>query len=341
MLLQRIPQAVGVLTLLAGVVACNATSAKDVKAPAKVVNYYGTPEYLAQKGLAHINVKAAYEAGATGKGMVAAIIDSGIDLDNSEFSGRLHPDSANLTEGGASLQDNDRGHGTRVASILAAAHDGEGVQGVAPDAEILMFVGYPPPLRKEAVKRAIAANARVLNISSGNNKPESRALYSDFIADAAAGDIVTVFAAGNKGLPSPGTAVLGALDVAGPQKTLIVGAIDENNQIKSGSNKAGESKSIYLVAPGYRNATTIVGAAPGELGTIGATSGAAPHVAGGAVLLRQLWPALTADQVVAAFLESAIDLGEPGVDDIYGHGLVDVSAAFNLLKSKYGAPELN
>ena len=70
--------------------------------------------------------------------------------------------------------------------------------------------------------------------------------------------------------------------------------------------------------------------APGEIPNEGSgTSFAAPSVAGAIALLESRWPILvqngTAPQVLFA---SATDLGAPGVDDVYGNGLLNLQAAF-------------
>lgn len=57
------------------------------------------------------------------------------------------------------------------------------------------------------------------------------------------------------------------------------------------------------------------------------TSMSAPHVAAVAALVRALRPDLTADQLLALLAATATDLGTPGRDPIYGHGLVNAYAA--------------
>lgn len=69
-----------------------------------------------------------------GTGVKVAIIDSGIDYN--------HPDLDDNYEGGWDFVNNDNdpmddnGHGTHVAGTVAAEDDGEGVVGVAPEANL-------------------------------------------------------------------------------------------------------------------------------------------------------------------------------------------------------------
>jgi serine protease len=65
------------------------------------------------------------------------------------------------------------------------------------------------------------------------------------------------------------------------------------------------------------------------------TSMASPHVAGAAALLRALVPGITSAAIENALVSTALDLGDPGFDSVYGHGLIDVEAAARSL-----APEL-
>ena len=55
------------------------------------------------------------------------------------------------------------------------------------------------------------------------------------------------------------------------------------------------------------------------------TSASAPHVAGAAALLLSQHPTWTADQLQIALEAQAIDMGEPGKDNIYGAGRLDLS----------------
>lgn len=68
--------------------------------------------------------------------------------------------------------------------------------------------------------------------------------------------------------------------------------------------------------------TTVSGFAP-----FSGTSAAAPHVAGVAALTLSVNPHLEQDELYAVLTESAVDLGDPGPDAVYGFGRVDALAA--------------
>ncbi len=81
------------------------------------------------------NAIAAYNAGATGKGMKIGIVDSGINPSLSEFAGRIDPASGDVA-GNRGVSD-EGGHGTAVTAVAAAARNGQNTMGVAFDATIV------------------------------------------------------------------------------------------------------------------------------------------------------------------------------------------------------------
>jgi hypothetical protein len=62
---------------------------------------------------------------------------------------------------------------------------------------------------------------------------------------------------------------------------------------------------------------------------------APPAIAGAAALLKQYWPQLGGKEISSILLDTAIDIGDPGVDQIYGKGLLNIEGAF-----KASAPTL-
>ena len=60
---------------------------------------------------------------------------------------------------------------------------------------------------------------------------------------------------------------------------------------------------------------------------------AAPHVAGGLALLLSAYPNLSAADQESALIQSAVDLGASGPDEVYGYGRLDLLGAYNWLAS--------
>lgn len=81
-----------------------------------------------------------------------------------------------------------------------------------------------------------------------------------------------------------------------------------------------------------------VNARSADYGLLQGTSMSTPHVAGVAALIWSVAPHASAAQVRDALLNSAVDLGAPGFDTIYGYGLVDGYAAARALAPEQFPP---
>ena len=109
---------------------------------------------------------------------------------------------------------------------------------------------------------------------------------------------------------------------------LVVVATDDNDTITHFSNACGVAKSYCLAAPGEDIFATNGLNSPAYQ-TLDGTSMAAPHVTGAIAILADMYPNLvnTPENITQILLETATDLGATGVDDIYGHGLLNLQAA--------------
>ena len=313
--------------------------------PTPMPSDFETAEYQANFSLEQINVIPAYVEGGDGSGALVAIIDTGIDVNNPEFAGRIDSRSADLVvngivpasevrPGGPDLQDAE-GHGTSVASIIAAARNDTGVHGVAPEARLLVYRGSSKDddllilgnALSEGFDRAANLGADVLNLSLGSNEDGAREGFANLLNTTSLGDVVVTLAAGNDSLDDPEGSGQAVLEPEARGTAIVVGSVNSNNQLSSFSNRAGVAQEFYLVAPGEIIRTTNLVGSGASLVTFSGTSAATPHVAGAAALLRDLWPSLSAQQVVEILLESATDLGAAGTDAVYGRGLLNVGAA--------------
>lgn len=93
----------------------------------------------------------------------------------------------------------------------------------------------------------------------------------------------------------------------------------------------GSIQTEYHYGPdGNINGFAVTGDKP-ELGYAlsSGTSMAAPHVTGGLALLMERFPYLNNPQIRDVLLTTATDLGEPGVDDVYGWGLMNLKKAID------------
>ncbi len=287
---------------------------------------------------------AAYNAGATGAGVLAAVIDSGIIPTNAEFAGRIHPASADLV-GSRGIID-EGGHGTSVASVLLGAKNDAGTHGVAFGATLLVARTDTPGSCTDpspdagcshgdnaiarGVDLAVANRARVINMSLGGS-PANATLRSAIDRATAAG-VIIVFSAGNDfdtdptvaANPDPFAQI--ANDPLARGLILIAGALDSSNTaLTNFSNRAGNGAATYIGALGRRVAAIDE---TGNSVPVSGTSFSAPIVSGAVALLAQAFPNLSSAQIVDLLLRTATDLGAPGTDTIFGRGALDIARAF-------------
>ncbi len=306
------------------------------------------------------NATIAWQQGVSGQGATIAIIDSGIDIDSPEFAGRILPESADVA--GSRSIDGIDDHGTNVALVAAAALDNEGVVGMAYDARLLVLRADEPGSCTgggandadlegcqfldsdiaRGIDVAIAANARVINLSLGGGTPTAQ--LSNAIARATQAGIVVVVAAGNDGDTSdpaldpdnPDPFAIAALQ-RGNGAVIIVGSVDDKGEFSDFSNRAGSYATGFLSARGericcaYENGEIQVTQQGGQtfVTLFSGTSFATPQVAGAVALLAQAFPNLTGQEMVEILLDTARDAGATGTDAIYGRGILDLAGAFS------------
>lgn len=323
--------------------------------PTPTPSSFNTTEYQATTGAVSMNALTAYDHGSTGAGIKVAVIDSGIDLQSEEFgdcSGGVGTGTCRIATGsrdtaGNSTIDDEGGHGTAVAFTIAGRRNGAGTHGVAFDAQLLVYRADAPGscatevasdpdsgcsfddnAIASGINNARTSGARVINISLGGGTPNNA--VNTAMTNATAAGVIIVQSAGNDGdKPEGANPDLFTSNATNPAVShnliIIAGSVDANGVISSFSNRAGTSKNFYLAAVGERVR------APDQNNTAffwSGTSFAAPQIAGAIALLAQAFPNLTADQIVSVLYASARDAGAPGIDEIYGRGILDLTRAF-------------
>ena len=304
-------------------------------APAPVpVPTLDTPEYRRTASAVSSRVIEAWAAGFSGQSIIVGTVDSGIASASPEFAGRIHGSSRDVTGSGRGIQD-EGGHGTSVAGVLAAARNGSDIVGIAPEATLAVMRAdragtcattdgcrYTDATLAAGIEAATAAGARVINISLGGS-PGSAALRQAFAT--ATRNAVLVISAGNDSSPQVDVLPAAALAAGNRSAIIVVGALDENRQLASFSNQAGTAQNNFIAALGVRvRSFDETGAAF----LFSGSSYAAPQVSGAIALLAQAYPNLTAEQLVDLLLRSADDAGAPGIDPVYGRGILNIGRAF-------------
>ena len=266
---------------------------------------------------------------STGGGVTVAVIDSGVDA-NPQFGSRvtIGPDLSGVVTGipaGADCV----GHGTAVASIIAAAaQHGVTFTGVAPRARILSIKvtnseAIPGGVTATAIRDAVDLGASVINLSLADvNTP---ALQSA-VQFAQAHNVVLVAAAGNDGNGGKGPFYPAAYP-----GVLSVGAVARDGSLASFSDT---HTPVTVTAPGEDVASAYPGAYPDAYSLEdNGTSFATAFVSGVAALVRAYHPDLSAAQVVSRIAATADGAAGPGT----GSGLVNPVQAVTAVLPETGA----
>jgi hypothetical protein len=279
-----------------------------------------------------IGLDGAWAVTSGSPDVTVAVVDSGVDLDHPDLAGRLLP-GFDAVDGDNHPQD-EHGHGTLVAGIIAATADnGIGVAGVLRAGSILpvrvmnRFGKVTDEDVAEGLRWAADHGADVISLSIGNTTRS--ATVDAAIADALARNVVVVAAAGNFHSDQPNYP-------AATDGVVAVAATDAQGRFAAFSSYGDW---IDLAAPGVGIFTTGLADGPAaEIRVAEGTSMAAPLVAAVAALLRAADPSATAAQIAARLRNSASDRGPHGADPYYGAGMLDAAAA---LRGEPGTPHLD
>ena len=294
---------------------------------------------------ANWNPKLTQIAGG-GSGTVIGLVDFHIGNDTVRDQ-----DIANKTLYYNSASNFTNGHGAAVASLMVSSHDGRGIMGIAPNARIAASNPFDATGSADwaSVTRSIrgvrSAGARVVNLSLGVPgavlDPGYLGLFKSL--DDVKGSTAYVIAAGNDGLTQTKSI---EWKEALPAAIILVGSVDPGGKISDFSNRPGnaclldggvckystkldESGLImhrFITAPGE---LVLVSDDKGGVMRASGTSFAAPLVTGAIALIHDRWPWFKDKPMdtVQVILKSARDIGAPGVDPVYGVGLLDVEAS--------------
>jgi subtilisin len=268
-----------------------------------------------------VKAPAAWAQGYTGRGVIVAVLDTGVDythpdLQNNiwqnpgEIPGNIIDDDGNGyidDTQGWNFADNTNnvrdvnGHGTHVAGTIAGGNNGFGVTGIAYDAQIMPVkvlnddgVGSSNSVAN-GIYYAVNNGARVINLSLGGNFPNSA--IENAIQYASSQGAVVVMAAGNNGFPFTSFPASYASNWG-----LAVGAVDRNNNLANFSNRAGRNAFPYVTAPGVGIYSTVPG---NQYASYSGTSMATPHVAGVVALMLSANPNLTDADIRQILIETA------------------------------------
>lgn len=271
------------------------------------------PAQIIPWGIATVKAPAAWSI-SKGTTVKVAIMDTGIDL--------THPDLQSNIKGGintikpAKSANDDNGHGTHVAGIVAAVNNTIGVVGVAPEVHLYAVKvlnaagsGWLSDII-EGFQWCIDNQIKVINMSFGSDGTNSS--EQEAVTQAYNAGITLVAAAGNDGYAN-------SVDYPGAYPEVIaVSAIDANLKLASFSSYGPE---VDITAPGVQIYSTYKKAA---YATMSGTSMATPHVTGVAALRLAQNPSQSPAEIKTAIQTTATNLGL--TSDKQGAGLVNADA---------------
>ncbi|WP_020677382.1 S8 family serine peptidase [Geopsychrobacter electrodiphilus] len=311
-----------------------------------------------------IGAPQLWAQGFDGTGVVVASLDTGVDVTHPDLSGNWRGgtnswfdpySSSSLPYDPVTGDPLSEGHGTAVMGVMVGGRNGGSAIGVAPGAQWIAAKIFPDTGAADSAKiiqalgwaldpdnnPATDDGADIVNNSWGYESVLNQCLSASGLGlndmqialnNLIAADVAVIFSAGNTG-PFASTSI----PPGNMSGVLSVGAININKEVAffsaRGPSPCDAPGEVFpnLVAPGM--SVRSAGLFSGYVSVDG-TSFSAPQVAGALALLRQAFPgpSTSMTSLETAVEQLASDLGTPGADDVYGHGLLNVAAAYNQLQ---------
>lgn len=331
---------------------CNDPNASNRGGPLPCVYRYQGPLYNAT---VPINADRAHAAGFTGQGVKIGILDSGADRSIPSLTQAVvwyrNYMPADLAD--PSREDVD-GHGSLVAQLAAGRRSGEFPGGAAPGAQVYaarictdqglcdIYDRVVPATRDMA-----AEGVRIFNFSIGgaawrgtepvcaesSTDPVCTTAYGNTIApEVLATNPLYIWGAGNGGnatQPSVRAAFPAMFPHLRRNWLAVVGGYVEANgtvqRLETSSSMCGVAAQWCITAPG--SGRFLPGPGVGRSGGGVGTSLATAITTGAAAVVSSAFPWMGGDLIQLSLLTTATDLGAPGVDEMFGWGLIDLERA--------------
>ncbi|OZC03620.1 hypothetical protein BSZ36_11870 [Rubricoccus marinus] len=278
------------------------------------------------ESVARIRANERHAEGNAGSGVTVAVLDSGIDTDHPDFAGRVVDEACFLGYGasdgsgqcpdgrsrqrGAGSGEDDNGHGTHVAGIVASG-GAVSAPGVAPGADLVIvkvlngdngfrffseivagldYVSANPQLGVRLINMSLLTDAQFAG--ECDNATSYTMAGASVVNRLRERGVLAFASAGNNG---SGT-TMGA--PACIRNVISVGATDDQDNV-TGFSQSNATTDVF--APGDAIVSSYLN---GGTTAISGTSMASPHAAGCAALLLESGDAVTPDDI-EAFLESS------------------------------------
>lgn len=268
-----------------------------------------------QQYIKQIGAERAWDEVTGNESITIAIVDTGVQLDHPDLKDNL-VSGINLIQPGASPED-DNGHGTSVAGVIAAVADNDGgTAGLLWNAKIMPIKALESDGNGdedklgEGIRYAVDNGARIVVLSLGLNKYST--YMEKIVRYAEDNGVLLVAASGNEG---------NAVKYPAAYETVLaVGGVGADNKPEALSNSGPE---LDVVAPWVVFTT----ARNGRYEYKDGTSMAAPQVAGVCALILSKYPAMKPVEVRNLIRQTAQNLGSKGWDKQTGYGLLRADRA--------------
>lgn len=314
-----------------------------------------------------INLPQAWDISTGDANVIVAVADTGVRLAHPDLAGQFDANDPNgfdfVSDASRSLDGDGRDgnaddpgdggfggdssfHGTHVAGTIAAAtNNGIGVAGVGWNTRIMPLrvlgergagssfditnaVLYAAGLDNVSGQRPVR-RADIINLSLGADAESTgeREAY----ADAVAAGLIVIAAAGNSGdgRQSFPASLPGVVSVAAVGRQKQRAPYSQFNAAVDVAAPGGDQSRSGADGVLSTLSSDSSGSIRDGLGFLQGTSMAAPHVAGVVALMKAVHPGLTPAQFDTLLAGGTIteDLGAPGRDPQFGHGLIDANKA--------------
>jgi len=269
----------------------------------------------------NVNSQQAWNITTGSNSILVAVCDTGFDVNHPDLGPNLRTDLAYNAQDGSTYIYDANGHGTGTAGTLGAVgNNGTGVAGVNWNVDIIPVriaisdtnsSAYISTMAK-CIEYAADKGARVVNLSYGGIEYPTINSAAQYLR---ARNGLLFMSAGN------GSSEFSSY----PDYTSFigVGATDSND------NKANFSNwgtFVDITAPGVDIVTTYPN---NKYVYYSGTSFSSPLAAGIAALMVAANPNITVSELENGIFSTAVDIGESGDDNVFGHGLINAEAAVN------------
>lgn len=298
------------------------------------------------KTMATIGAHDAYARGITGQNVIIGALDSGFSGEGIHLQGKVVATRNYVTDS----QQTETRHGDSVSMIITGNSDPAWQNntgyagGIAPGTKISQahlfdtdgYISYTTfdkiysDMLSDGVSiinHSMGTKSWDLPINGYSTSPGLELLRQISVKYIDQYGMLMVWSASNDSLDYPGN--WGSLQLMDPKLQtggyLTVVATNDNGDLEYYSNKCGPvarwclAAPVNLYMPGHANQN--------DAHTFAGTSAAAPVITASAALVKQVFPYMKGDQIGQVLLGTARDIGAPGVDPVFGYGMVDVAKA--------------